>query len=156
MKLGRRASLPWLISGAVILCVWCSFLSGLGGWIMGQDLARREEQAEFAKSATASALKQDRPPLGVLVVRLDRTGPAARAGVQPDDTIVAINGARVESARDLRDLLVTYRVNDVVHLTLLRDHEQDVSVRLERFPDGSNRPYLGIYYTARGDEPGDL
>jgi PDZ domain-containing secreted protein len=153
MRLGRRASLPWLLAGAVILCAWCSFLSGLGGWIMGQDLARREEQSKFA---TASTLRQDIPPLGVLVVRLDRTGPAVRAGVDSGDTIVAINGAHVESARDLRDQLLRYRPNDVVRLTLLRDREQDVAVRLGAFPGDSSRPYLGIYYTARGDEPADL
>src|SRR5437667_7988939 len=118
MKIDRRAPLPWLVSGAVILCAWCSLLSGLGGWIMGQDLTRREEQARFA---TAIIDRQNRPPLGVLVVRLDRAGPAAHAGVQPDDMIVAINGAHVESARDLRDRLLSYRVGDTVRLTLLRD-----------------------------------
>jgi PDZ domain-containing secreted protein len=153
MKLGRRASLTWLLAGAVILCAWCSFLSGLGGWIMGQDLARREEQAGFA---TAIAERQDRPPLGVLVVRLDRSGPAARFGVQPGDTIVAINGTHIESARDMRDQLLTYRAGDTVRLTLLRDREEVLNVRLDSFPDGSNRPYLGIYYTARADEPADL
>jgi S1-C subfamily serine protease len=153
MKVGRRASLPWLLVGAVILCAWCSFLSGLGGWIMGQDLARREEQAKFA---TASTLGQDRPPLGVLVVRLDRSGPAARIGIASGDTIVAINGAHVESARDLHDQLLSYRPGDVVRLTVLRDREMDIPVRLEAFPGDTTRPYLGIYYTARGDEPADL
>ena len=153
MKIGRRASLPWLIAGAVILCAWCSFLSGLGGWIMGQDLARREEQATFA---TASTLRKDLPPLGVLVVRLDRSGPAARAGIESSDTITAINGAHVESARDLRDQLLRYRPGDVVRLTVLREREQDVPVRLEAFPGDGSRPYLGVYYTARGDEPADL
>jgi PDZ domain-containing secreted protein len=153
MRVGRRASLPWLLAGAAIACAWCSFLSGLGGWIMGQDLARREEQASFA---TAGAVRQDRPPLGVLVVRLERDGPAARAGIQSDDTITAIGGARVESARDLRDQLLRYRPGDIVRLTVLRDRQEDVPVRLAPFPGDSARPYLGIYYTARGDEPADL
>jgi PDZ domain-containing secreted protein len=153
MKVGRRASLPWILVGAAIVCAWCSFLSGLGGWIMGQDLARREEQAKFA---TAGALRQDRVPLGVLVVRLDRGGPAERAGIRSDDTITAINGAHVESARDLRDQLLRYRPGDVVRLTVLRDREEDLPVRLDPFPGDGTRPYLGIYYTARGDEPADL
>ena len=150
MKIGRRASLPWLLAGAAIVCAWCSLLSGLGGWIMGQDLARREEQA------TASAIRSNRVPLGVLVIRLDRTGPAESAGIQSQDTITAINGAHVESARDLRDQLLRYRPDDVVRLTVLRDREEDVPVRLGRFPGDDTRPYLGIYYTARGDEPADL
>jgi membrane-associated protease RseP (regulator of RpoE activity) len=153
MKVGRRASLIWLLAGAVFVCAWCSLLSGLGGWIMGQDLARREEQAKFA---TADANRPDLVPLGVLVIRLDRSGPAERAGIQPRDTITAINGAQVESARDLRDQLLRYRPGDVVRLTVLRERQEDVPVRLERFPGNDTRPYLGIYYTARGDEPADL
>jgi S1-C subfamily serine protease len=139
--------------GAVIVCAWCSFLSGLGGWIMGQDLARREEQARYA---TASTLRQDLPPLGVLVVRLDRSGPAAQVGLASGDTIIAVNGAHVESARDLRDQLLRYRPNDVVRLTVLRDRELDLAVRLGAFPGQLNQPYLGVYYTARGDEPADI
>ena len=153
MKVGRRASLPWLLAGAAIVCAWCSLLSGLGGWIMGQDLARREELAIFA---TAGAARQDRVPLGVLVIRLDRGGPAAAAGIRSEDTITAINGAQVESARDLRDQLMRYRPGDIVRLTILRDREEDLPVRLEPFPGDGTRPYLGIYYTARGDEPADL
>jgi len=153
MRLSRRAALPWLLGGAIVVCLWCSFLSGLGGWIMGQDLARREEQARFA---TTSTLQQGRVPLGVLVTRLDRTGPAAAAGLQSGDTVIALNGAHVESARDLRDQLLSYRPGAVVRLTVQRDREEDVSVRLGPFPGDSKRPYLGIYYTARGDEPADL
>jgi hypothetical protein len=43
-----------------------------------------------------------------------------------------------------------------VRLTVLREHEEDLPVRLGRFPGDDTRPYLGIYYTARGDEPADL
>ncbi|HEX5691969.1 MAG TPA: PDZ domain-containing protein, partial [Roseiflexaceae bacterium] len=106
-------------------------MSGLGGWIMGQDLARREEQATFA---TASALRQDLPPLGVLVVRLERSGPAAQAGLDNGDTIVAVNGVSVESPRDLRDQLQRYHPNDVVRLTVMRDRATDLPVRLGAFP----------------------
>lgn len=153
MRLGRRATLVWLLCGAFIICLWCSFLSGLGGWIMGQDLAHREEQARFA---TASTLQQGRVPLGVLVTRLDRSGPAAAAGLRTGDTIIAINDARVESARDLRNQLLGYHPNDVVRLTVQRDREEDLSVRLQPFPSDNQRAYLGIYYTARGDDPADL
>jgi S1-C subfamily serine protease len=136
-----------------MLCAWCSFLSGLGGWIMGQDLARREEQAKYA---TASTLRQDLPPLGVLVVRLEHSGPAAQAGVDTGDTIVAVNGVHVESPRDLRDQLQRYRPNDVVRLTVVRDRETDLPVRLGAVPGESSRPYLGVYFTARAEEPADI
>jgi PDZ domain-containing secreted protein len=153
MRLSRRVGLLWLLGGAMVVCLWCSFLSGLGGWIMGQDLARREEQARFA---TASTLQQGRVPPGVLVTRLDRSGPAAAAGLQTGDTVIALNGSRVESARDLRDQLLGYGPGTVVRLTVQRNREEDMSVRLGSFPGDSRRAYLGIYYTARGDEPADL
>ncbi len=45
-----------------------------------------------------------------------------------------------------------------VRLTLLRDTggEADLSLTLDPFPGDTRRPYLGVYYTARGDEPADL
>ncbi len=154
MRLERRVPLPWLIAGTLVACVWCSFLSGLGGWVMGRDLAGREQQAMFA---TQIAGRGDMPPLGVLVIRLDRSGPAAGAGIQRGDTITAIDGAHIEDARDLCDRMRTYRPGDTVRLTLLRDRgEENVSIRVDPFPGDSRRPYLGIYYTARGDEPADL
>ncbi|HNP69753.1 MAG TPA: PDZ domain-containing protein [Kouleothrix sp.] len=155
MRFERRVRLPWLIAGAAGLCVWCAFLSGLGGWIMGRDLAGREQQAIFA---TQIAERKDLPPLGVLVTRLDRTGPAARGGVQRGDTIVAIDGKHLQDARDLREYLRTLHPNDTVRLTVLRDigGENDVSLKLDPFPGDSRLPYLGVYFTARGDEPADL
>jgi PDZ domain-containing secreted protein len=154
MKMERRVPLPWLIAGALVSCVWCSFLSGLGGWIMGRDLAAREQQALYR---TEIAERADLPQLGVMVTRLDPTGPAARVGIQRGDTVTAVNGAHLEDARDLRERLRDFRSGDTVQLTVLRERgEEDLSVRLERFPGDNNRPYLGIYYTARGDEPADL
>lgn len=154
MKWERRAPLVWLAFGAVLVCAWCSFLSGLGGWVMGQDLARRETRAEFA---TADVTRHNLPPLGVLVTRLERAGPADRAGIKRGDTITAINGTTVQDPRDLHDQLLGYRVGDTVRLTLVReDGQENVSVRLGPFPGDNGRPYLGIYFTARGEEPADL
>lgn len=155
MKLQRRLPVPWLIAGAAVACVWCSFLSGLSGWIMGRDLAGREQQALFA---TQIAERQDLPPLGVLITRTDRAGPAARGGIVRGDTIVAIDGTPVQDARDLRDYLRPLHAGDTVRLRVQRDlgGENDIALKLDPFPGDSRRPYLGIYYTARGDEPADL
>ena len=154
MKLERRVSLPWLIAGTLVSCVWCSFLSGLGGWIMGRDLTAREQQALYE---TAVAARADLPQLGVLVTRLDHTGPAQRAGIARGDTITAVNGAHLEDARDLRGHLDDFHPGDSVRLTVLRERgEEDITLRLGSFPADDQRPYLGIYYTARGDDPADL
>jgi len=154
MKLERRVSLPWLIAGTLVSCVWCSFLSGLGGWIMGRDLTAREQHALYE---TAVAVRADLPQLGVLVTRLDRTGPAQQVGVARGDMITAFNGAHLEDARDLRGHLDDFHPGDNVRLTVQRERgEEDITLRLGSFPGDRLRPYLGIYYTARGDDPADL
>ncbi len=139
---------------AALLCAWCGVFAGVGGWVAGRDMGRREARLEL--SATA-AVQPVLPELGVLVTRLDRSGPAARAGVARGDVIVAIDGVYVQDARDLRDQLLRYRAGDTVRLTLLRDRgEQTVNVVLDAFPGNPRMPYLGVYYTARGEEPADL
>ena len=134
--------------------MWCGVFAGVGGWVAGRDIGRREARLEL--SATA-AVQPVLPDLGVLVTRLDRSGPAARAGVARGDVIVAIEGVYVQDARDLRERLLRYRPGDTVRLTLLRDRgEQTVNVVLDAFPGNPRMPYLGVYYTARGEEPADL
>lgn len=121
---------------------------------MGQDLASRAARAEFA---TAGAIRADLPELGVLVTRLDRGGPSAQAGVQRGDLIVAINGADLQDARDLRDQLQGFHVGDTVNLTIQRDiTKMMIVVVLAPFPGDNHLPYLGIYFTARAEEPADL
>jgi PDZ domain-containing secreted protein len=153
MRLGRQTLIPWLIGGGLILCLWCSMLTGIGGWIMGQDLARREAQA---LQATNTALQNQRVLAGVLVTRLDRDGPAAIAGLQIGDTILAINNVNVASARELREQLNQHMPGELVTLKIFREREELIYVRLQSFPNDSLRCYLGIYYTARGEEPADL
>lgn len=156
MHISRRIWLPAALIGTTTLCVWCSLLSGVGGWVTGRDIAQREAQVAF--QATAVADQPALPDLGVLVTRLDRSGPTARAGLVRGDLIVAMEMTALTDARDLRDLLSRYRVGETVRLQVLRDRDSiSVAVQLDAYP-GANpaRPYLGIYYTARDDEPADL
>lgn len=111
---------------------------------MGYDLGRRETRAELL------------PDTGVLVVRVERGGPADLAGIGRNDTIIAVNGSTVEDIPALRATLARYRPGDEVTVAYRHDTgEQVTRVRLGRFP-GSDQPYLGIYYTARAEEPADL
>jgi membrane-associated protease RseP (regulator of RpoE activity) len=154
----RPSDRRWWIAGLAVatalLCLWCGLFAGIGGWIAGRDIGRREARLEL--SATA-AVQPVLPELGVLVTRLDRSGPAARAGVARGDVIVAIEGVYIQDARDLRNELLRYRAGDAIRLTILRDQgEQTLSVALGAFPGNPRLPYLGVYYTARGEEPADL
>ena len=50
-----------------------------------------------------------------------KESPAARAGMQPDDLILLVDGKRVESQRSLRSLLRTIDRRDDVELTVQRE-----------------------------------
>jgi S1-C subfamily serine protease len=59
---------------------------------------------------------QDVPAQGVLVTRIIDGDPAAKAGVEPGDVIVAFNGQNVANAADLRTLVTAQRVGAVATL----------------------------------------
>lgn len=140
--------------GVTLVCVWCSLLSGIGGFMVGGDLAAREERVKAQATQSVNSLL---PPLGVLVIRTERGGPAALAGIDRGDVITAMNGTPIQDARDLRALLNAATPNTSVRLVLDRNGAtKDVQVLLGSFPDDAQRAYLGIYYTARAEEPADL
>jgi S1-C subfamily serine protease len=141
------------VAGA-LLCAWCSLVSGIGGWVIGGDIASREARVRFAATATAGSLL---PPVGVLVTRLDRDGPAARAGVARSDVIVAVDGAPIVDARDLRDAILRAHPGDRMRLTVDRESGKvELQADLAAFPGNAQRAYLGIYFTARAEDPADL
>ena len=154
MASGQRWPLVILAGLAIVLCGWCSLMSGIGGWLVGSDIAAREERANSAATATALA---DLPPLGVLVTRMERGSPAAKAGVARGDIITAVNGTPVQDARDLSDALLRYNPKQTVSLTISRERDTlELPVELGAFPDDQRRAYLGIYFTARAEQPADL
>ncbi len=51
------------------------------------------------------AAKQGRGTAGVSVVEVQADGPAARAGIQPGDVILAINGFRTDGLEDYHELV---------------------------------------------------
>src|SRR2546425_3821876 len=61
--------------------------------------------------ATAYDLPVER---GVLVVRLDPKGPAARAGMKPGDIIVAIAGQPVKNLSELRVEIARHKIGETV------------------------------------------
>ncbi len=73
---------------------------------------------------------------GVLVVELLRGSPADRAGVEPGDVVVAVDGRPVEEAAQLRNELAAARPGAVLRFTILRERR-----RLEvRIPVEEARP----------------
>jgi S1-C subfamily serine protease len=61
--------------------------------------------------------------------------PGEQAGLQAGDIITSLGGRRVEEGRDLATLLLPYRPDDVVALTVLRGGETlEVEVTLGTLP----------------------
>lgn len=118
---------------------------------MGYDLGWREGRREQQESMQASSIEA-----GVLVIRVQRGSPADYAGITRNDLITAVNGILVEDVPALRSEILRYRPGDSIEITFLHERgEVTTEVQLERFPE-RDEPYLGIYYTARAEEPADL
>jgi S1-C subfamily serine protease len=66
----------------------------------------------------------------VEVVEVVEGGPAARAGIRPEDLILSVNGTRIERVEDLQRLMVADLIGTSVSVRLLRAGEL-VEVRLQ-------------------------
>ena len=61
----------------------------------------------------------DNKKTGVLIVDIDRYGPAYESGLRPDDIIISVNDNKIETMRDLINSLSN--VNDSAELIILRN-----------------------------------
>ena len=70
---------------------------------------------------------------GILVLEVEKGGPAQKAGIQPDDIIVALNGHPMESFLLFRRKLLSLAPGSEIHLTVFRKGEtRDISSTLEK------------------------
>jgi len=71
---------------------------------------------------------------GALVASVQGGSPAAAAGLQPGDVVVAINGQPIHSGTELTTTLAEKQPGDAVNLTFYRNRQrQQVQVRLGQF-----------------------
>ncbi|NJL33644.1 MAG: PDZ domain-containing protein [Chloroflexaceae bacterium] len=143
---GRRGLIAVVIGGIIVSYGWCILMSGVFGWIMGYDMGQREARVAML------------PTSGVLVTRVERGSPAELAGLTSGDTIIAVNGVPVEDVLMLQEEMQRYAPGEEIQLTYqhnLREHV--TTVTLGQFPNLTQAmPYLGVYYTARAENPADL
>jgi S1-C subfamily serine protease len=70
----------------------------------------------------------------VLVVEVERGGPAGQAGLRPGDVIIALNGDSVVDSNAFRIRVSSTAPGSEVTLTVLRDgREQQIRARLGEF-----------------------
>ncbi|OOE63022.1 outer membrane-stress sensor serine endopeptidase DegS [Salinivibrio sp. IB282] len=60
---------------------------------------------------------------GVMVSGVDQGGPADKAGIQPQDLIIQIDGQSVRGARSAMDMVTDTRPGSTLDVTLIRDGE---------------------------------
>ena len=103
-------------------------------------------QAVDAERADYLGLDQRR---GAYVARVEKGMPAAKAGIQEDDVILAVDGSEVKDSAQLVDRISSKAPGETVNLTIWRDgHELQVSVKLGVRPTGDDQPQPA----AEGDE----
>jgi membrane-associated protease RseP (regulator of RpoE activity) len=86
---------------------------------------------------------------GAEIAALEASGPAANAGLQEGDVVMAINGARISDPKDLGRTIQTYESGTVVDMTVRRDGETlVVPVGLGANTDEESplfgKPYVGV------------
>ncbi len=97
----------------------------------------------------AESLGMERP-LGALVSNVASDGPAAKAGLNPGDVVLAMNGGVIEHADALSYRLATQSIGATVEFEVLAGgDEKTVSVDLIRAPEGARSAEA----TIRGRSP---
>jgi S1-C subfamily serine protease len=87
-------------------------------------------------------------PQGALITEVVKDGPAAKAGLEVGDIIIAVDGEELAEAETLAQIIGQFDPGDKVDLTLFEmGRERTVEVTLGRHPErGGESAYLGIYY----------
>ena len=72
---------------------------------------------------------------GVLIAKVIENGPAARAGMQANDVVVAVNGKSVNSAGSFIGELAAKKIGETVELSIIRNSQTlKIRVPLEEVP----------------------
>ncbi len=88
---------------------------------------------EFTKK---EAQQFDYPVSGLLIAKVEKNSPAARAGLKRNDFIIKLNGKRVRNGNDLRIKIADSNPGDAIRLTIYRgDKKLDVKVKVGEAPD---------------------
>jgi serine protease Do len=84
----------------------------------------RDFRTGLATDPVAAAAMGMRQGDGVLISEVEKASPGDKAGIQPGDIVVAIDGKKVSDLEDLQSVLRLFRVGDKVPLRLRRGGAQ--------------------------------
>jgi Lon-like protease len=112
-----------------------------------EDLRQMARSQDIAAAVALQELGYDVVirPSGVLIQDVLAASPAAKAGLEPTEVIVGIDGKPVRTIGDLRRLMSTHRPRDAVRVALRSAKElRQVRVRTAPDPHDPNRAVLGV------------
>jgi len=94
-------------------------------------------------AATAQNLGLDRPR-GAAVASVEPGGPADKAGIEPLDIILSVNGQAVETSDQLPSMIAEIKPGQVAHLTVWRDRStKNIDVTVEQLKERSEQAARG-------------
>jgi membrane-associated protease RseP (regulator of RpoE activity) len=147
---------------AVALFLACNAIACGGGLIAGSTLGTIRTRRWIDVDPIRPRERDLEPPMpmprqpqewpekmrwGALVTEVAEDGPAADAGIETGDLILAVDGEPIERDTDLREWMSEYEPGDRITLTVRRGERQaKVQVRLGRRARNSDAPYLGLTY----------
>jgi len=86
---------------------------------------------------------------GATIIEVTPDSPAAQAGLQPNDTITAIDGQPLEAGQSLSELIQQHAPGDTITMTVESAGEEatrQVTVTLGEHPQRAGAPYLGVRF----------
>jgi S1-C subfamily serine protease len=112
---------------------------------IGTPLAFSQPKAEKQAEPATPAVTEEP---GVLVLTVDASSPAGKAGIARGDIILAVDGKNLDRAADLTAAIAAKKSGDAIELKIKHgDAEKTVSVTLS---DRNGVPYLGVAPLAAG------
>ena len=97
------------------------------GWL---GVAIQDLSAEMAEYYNIESKK------GVFVTDVFEGDPADQAGIQPRDIILAVNGEKINTSRELTGIIAKIPVNDSAKIRILRNgKEKTISVKIAKRPE---------------------
>jgi serine protease Do len=104
------------------------------------DRARLGVSVQPVTPEVARALGLD-PPQGALVADVEAGGPAAQAGLEAGDVVVAVDGQPIHHAEELPWKIASHAPGSKVTITVLRDKKrQDLTATLGKLSDEGTAP----------------
>ncbi|NOT13076.1 MAG: DegQ family serine endoprotease [Methylococcaceae bacterium] len=87
---------------------------------------------------------------GAAISRIENNSPAAKAGLEPGDIIVAANGRTIRNSQDIRNIIGLMQIGDKVNIEYFRGNEKKEVTAIIGKPE---RPQLAgklLHYTLQG------